>query len=259
MTRARLDQHFLIDPAIADRIVDVASPQLGETIVEIGPGHGILTERLLAKGARVTAIEIDERLQAELAGKYAGRDELKLVRSDFLELDLATLPSPCKIVSNLPYSVATPILQRFMPWDGWTQATLMFQKEVAERIEAGPGSRDYGILSVSVGVYADASPLFDVGRYSFRPPPQVQSAVLRLQRAPKPRLPDGVSTEEFFRVVKAAFAQRRKMAANSIASALGLERAAVVTALESCGIEATARGETIGLSKYASLVQALRR
>lgn len=255
--RAKLDQHFLVDEGIADRIVAAAGPRAGEKVVEIGPGRGILTERLVDSGALVTAVEIDEALHASLAERFRGRESLALARADFLELDLSTLPSPAKVVSNLPYSMATPILQRLLPWTGWTEATLMFQKEVAERVEAGPGGRDYGVLSLSVAVYADAARLFDVGRFSFRPPPKVQSSVVRLSRRDVPRLPAEVAPEAFFRVVKAAFAQRRKMAVNSIASALGVERAAVKAALDQAGIGAAARGETVTLDQYARLAAAL--
>ena len=206
----------------------------------------------------MTAIEIDERLHANLASRYAAEARLKLIRADFLGLDLSILPQRCKIVSNLPYSVASPILQRILPWPGWSEAILMFQKEVAERLEAGPGGRDYGILSISVALHASAERLFDVGRFSFRPAPKVQSSVVRLLRMDTSPLPDGVSPEEVLRVAKAAFSQRRKMAANSISSTLGLDRVAVVSALESCGIAPTARGETIGLDAFARLAVALR-
>ena len=256
--RARLDQHFLVDPGVADRIVRETGAKAGETVVEIGPGRGVLTERLIETGARVTAVEIDENLHAGLAARFAGRENLSLVRADFLELDLSTLPAPSRIVSNLPYSMGTMILQKLLPWTGWTEAVLMFQKEVADRVQAPPGSRDYGVLSVSVAVYADAGPLFDVGRFSFRPPPKVQSAVVRLRRLERPRLPEDLSEKAFFRVVKAAFAQRRKMAANSIAASLGLNRESVDRAMEACGLSPTARGETIGLDGFARLALRLR-
>lgn len=251
--RARLDQHFLVDPAVADRITREVGAKSGEAVVEIGPGRGVLTERLLETGARVTAVEIDEQLHAQLAARLAGKDSFALVRADFLELDLSTLPSPAKVVSNLPYSMGTTILQKLLPWTGWTEAVLMFQKEVAERVQASAGGRDYGVLSVSVAVYADAGPLFDVGRFSFRPPPKVQSAVVRLRRRENSRLPAGLGEAAFFRVVKAAFAQRRKMAANSITSALGVDREAVARAMEACGLDPGARGETIDLEGFARL------
>jgi len=255
--RARLDQHFLVDPAVADRIVAAARLRPGDAVVEIGPGRGILTERLLAAGADVTAVEIDERLHAALAERFGAGERLRPLRADFLDVELSSLPSPCKIVSNLPYSVATPILQRLLPWAGWTGALLMFQKEVAERVEAGPGGRDYGVLSVSVAIFASAERLFDVGRFSFRPPPKVESSVVSLSRRDKPALPEGVGPEEVLRVVKAAFSQRRKMAANAVASALSLDRAAVVRALGACGVDATARAETISLDAFARVAIAL--
>ena len=257
--RARLDQHFLVDAAVADRIVAAARLDPGDAVLEIGPGRGILTDRLLAAGASVTAVEIDERLHAELSARLGSNERLRLVRADFLGVDLASLPAPCKIVSNLPYSVASPILQRLLPWPGWSEALLMFQKEVAERVEAGPGGRDYGVLSISVAIYAEAERIFDVGRFAFRPPPKVQSSVVRLARRERPSVPEGLSPEEVLRVAKAAFSQRRKMAANALASSLGLERAAVVSALGDCGVAPTARGETISLDAFARLAGALKR
>ncbi|MBI4425443.1 MAG: ribosomal RNA small subunit methyltransferase A, partial [Elusimicrobia bacterium] len=256
--RARYDQHFLADPAAADRIVAAAAPSAGERVLEVGPGRGILTERLLAAGARVLAVEIDERLAAELSARLQGRENFELRRADFLELELAALPAPVKIVSNLPYSVATPILQHLLPWPGWTEAVLMFQKEVAERIQAGPGSRDYGVLSVSVALFAEASRVFDLGRYAFRPPPKVESSVVRLRRLPRPRAPEGLAPESILRVAKAAFSQRRKMAANPLASVLGFSRETVAAALTRTGIAPQARAEDISLDQYSRLTLALK-
>lgn len=255
--RAKLDQHFLTDAAVADRIVASCSPRAGDPIVEIGPGRGVLTERLLERGASVTAVEIDDVLRAGLAARLGER--LRLVSGDFLEIDLAQLPSPAKVVSNLPYSMGTPILQRLLPWKGWTEAVLMFQKEVADRVCAAPGTRDYGVLTLSAAVYADAEPLFDVGRRSFSPPPKVESAVLRLRRLERPRLPDGLDPEAFLAIAKAAFSQRRKMAANSIASMRKLERPAVAAALERSGVSPTARAEEIPFDAFVRLALELQQ
>jgi len=257
MTRARLDQHFLADDAIASRIVAAADLRPGEDVVEIGPGRGILTEKLLDTGARVTAVELDDRLHAALAAKWKDRPDFRPVHADFLKLDLGTLPSPAKFVANLPYSVATPILQLILPWPGWTTAVLMFQKEVAERIGAGAGSRKYGILSLSVAVHSDAYTLLDVPKRCFRPQPQVDSAVVRFTRLERPRLPEGLAEKGFFKVVRAAFSQRRKMAANPLAGMLGLDRAAVVAAMGRSGIDASARAEDISLERFILLAREL--
>ncbi len=255
--RAKLDQHFLVDESAADRIVSAAEIKPGEDIVEIGPGEGVLTRRILGSGARLTAVEIDERLAAKLEGLFGADPNFNLLRSDFLKLDPASLPSPCKIVSNLPYSMATSILQRLLPWHGWGSAVLMFQKEVAERVCARPGGGDYGVLSISVALFAEAERLFDVPPRSFRPPPKVDSSVLGLRRLSRSRLPEGLSEEFFFKVVRAAFSQRRKMAANSLAGALRLERGLLVSAMRQAGLDPEMRAERISLDGFFRLVQSL--
>lgn len=253
---ARLDQHFLADPAAADAIVREASPRPGDAFLEIGPGRGVLTERLLAAGAKVTAVELDQRLADALPLRLKSED-LTVIRADFLRVDLDSLPRPCRVVSNLPYSVGTAILSRLLEWPGWETAVLMFQKEVAERVVSAPGSRDYGPLTLAVRARADAEYLFTVGKGSFRPPPKVESGVVRLDRLARPRLPEGLAPEAFARVARAAFAQRRKMAAKSLAASLGLPRERVDAAFAACGLDLTARAEAIPFEGFAALARAL--
>ncbi|MFH2203734.1 MAG: 16S rRNA (adenine(1518)-N(6)/adenine(1519)-N(6))-dimethyltransferase RsmA [Elusimicrobiota bacterium] len=253
---AKLDQHFLIDGAAADKIVAAAELRGGERVVEIGPGRGVLTERLLGVGARVTAVEFDPELADRLRRKYIDGN-LDVIHSDWLRLDLSSLPAPAKIVSNLPYSVATPILQRLLDWPAWTIAVLMFQKEVADRILAPEGTKPYGILSLSVRIKADAERLCDVGRESFRPPPKVESSVVVLRRLSRTRLPNEVAERDFFRVVKAAFGQRRKMAAKNLAAEFGAERAAVEKHFRACSLRKDARAETVPLKAFIELTQRL--
>ncbi|MBI5597165.1 MAG: ribosomal RNA small subunit methyltransferase A [Elusimicrobia bacterium] len=254
---ARLDQHFLADPAAADAIVRAAAVRPGEAVLEIGPGRGVLTERLLAAGAAVTAVEIDERLAAALPLrlKHPG---LTVVRADFLRLDTALLPPVRLVVSNLPYSVGTPITLKLLDWPVWSEAVLMFQKEVAERLTAQAGGRDYGPLTLAVALRAEAHPLFSVGRESFRPPPKVDSGVVLLRRPARLRLPPGLSERAFERVVKADFSQRRKMAAKCLAGALGLARPEVDKVFVDCGVPASARAEAIPFESFVALARRLR-
>ncbi len=242
---AKLDQHFLVDPGARDAIVAAAEVSRGDSVLEIGPGKGVLTRELLRRGARVTAVELDRGLFERLDRELGAEPGFRAVRGDFLLVDLAELgEGPHTIVANLPYAVATPILQRLLPWDRWTTAVLMFQKEVADRLAATAGEPGYGLLSLSVWLRAEVEPVAQVGRRSFSPPPRVDSAVVRLRRRPASLAPEG-GEKAFFRIVRAAFSQRRKMAAGVLSKALKLERGTVDEALKSLGVDPGARAETI--------------
>ena len=254
---AKYDQHFLADPAAADAIVRAAGARPGAAVVEIGPGRGALTELLLSAGAAVTAVEVDPRL-AQTLGARLGDKALTVLNADFLRVDLSLLPAPCVVVSNLPYSAGTPITLRLLGWPAWQTAVLMFQKEVAERVVAEPGGRDYGLLTLAVRAWADAELLLTVPRRNFRPPPKVDAGVVRLTRLAVSRLPAGVSAAEFSRVTRAAFAQRRKMASKSLSSVLSLPRTRVDAAFSACGLDPSARAETISFEGFAALAAALR-
>jgi 16S rRNA (adenine1518-N6/adenine1519-N6)-dimethyltransferase len=250
---ARLGQHFLIDPAARDAIVSSSGAAPGVEVLEIGPGKGFLTEALLEAGAKLTAVEMDDRL----AEKWRTDERLRFFHADFLKLKLDALgEGPFKIAANLPYSVAAPILQKILPWPRWTAAVLMFQKEVADRVAAAPGGPDYGLLSLSTAIHAEAHVLFDVPRESFAPRPKVVSSVVALKRREAP-LVAPEKQETFFRVARAAFSQRRKMAANPLAQILGLPRSTVAAALERCGVGASARAENIPLEAYMRLPEEL--
>lgn len=250
---AKLDQHFLIDEGVRDVIVAAAQLGADEGVVEIGPGRGILTRSILASGARLVAVEMDGVLAEGLLRQCQAQPGLRVIHSDFLKLDLAQLgPGPVKFVANLPYAVATPILQRILPWPSWTSAVLMFQKEVAERITAGPGGADYGLLTLSVLLHAEAEWLREVPRTCFSPRPRVDSAVLRLRRRPVSLIPS-YKIDSFFKVAKAAFSQRRKMAVNPLAAALKLPRQRLADALRRCGVAPSARAQEIPLAAYLKL------
>ncbi len=255
--RARLDQHYLVSEEVRDAIIAGAALSGGEAVLEIGPGRGILTRELVKRARTLTVVEMDERLSEGLSKEFGGVQGFVLVRSDFLKINLNGMSSgPYKVVANLPYSVATPILQKLLDWGDWTEAVLMFQKEVAERITAVPGTRDYGVLTLSVLLKAEAERLFDVSRESFRPRPKVQSSVVRLTRLAGPRL--GAGAEKFFfRIAKAAFGQRRKMAAGLIAAALKIERGKVEAELERLGVSPRCRAEQIPLESFLDLAKAL--
>ena len=250
---ARLDQHFLINQEVVDTIIAAARINPSDRIVEIGPGRGVLTQKLISRAAQVVAVEMDDGLAPQLAEQFSGDPRLRVIHSDFLKLDLSLLgQDPVKLIANLPYSVATPILQRLLLWPFWTDAVLMFQKEVAERITAGPGSGDYGLLTLSVLLHARAEMVVEVPRQCFSPRPKVDSAVVRLIRREKPLLL-GKSQENFFRIAKAAFGQRRKMASGPIAHALCLPRQKVAEALSRCGVSPACRAQEISLEVYLRL------
>ena len=247
------------DESARDSVAGLANARPGDKILEIGPGRGALTGRLLATGAKVTAIELDEIIAGKLPGMVGpeAAKSLLTINEDFLRLDLRALGAgPWIVVGNLPYAVGTPILQKLLTWDGWSRAVLMFQLEVGERIVAKLGGADYGLLSLSVLARADADLALEVPRTAFMPIPNVDSAVVVLTRLKEPRLP---ASEEkgFWRLAKTAFTQRRKMAAGVLAKALGKPRADVDAAFKAAGISVTARAEEIPFDAWRSLSRSL--
>lgn len=253
-----LGQNFLLDLNLTGRIARAAGPLEGVTVVEIGPGPGGLTRALLLNGAkRVIAIERDERcIEAlnEIAAAAPGR--LTVVAGDALETDVrAHLDGgPARIVANLPYNIATALLVRWLsaePWPAWfDRLTLMFQREVAERIVAAPGSKTYGRLSVISQWRTEAKILFDVNPSAFVPPPSVTSSVVQLVSRAQPLSCDRRTLE---RVTGAAFGQRRKMLRQSLKS-LGVDAADL---LERTGIEPTKRAEEIPVAGFVALANAV--
>jgi len=252
---ARLGQHFLASTDIADRIVESARLASGESVVEIGPGKGILTERLLSRGARVTAVELDPRLCSALKERFGERQELKLLHADFLKLDLGELPAPSAFVANLPYAVAAPILQRILGWPGWSKAVLMFQKEVAERLLAGPGTRKYGLLTIAVAIKAKVEKVCDVPKKLFSPPPQVDSTVVRFDPRTEPLLPSTLSEQRYLDVVRAAFTHRRKTVLNSMGRVLDVPKDRLETTIRSVGLDPGCRAEDISPEEFVALCQ----
>jgi 16S rRNA (adenine1518-N6/adenine1519-N6)-dimethyltransferase len=257
IARKSLGQNFLLDLNLTSRIARAAGPLDGVTVLEVGPGPGGLTRALIAEGAaHVIAIERDERAIAalsEIAAHYPGR--LTIVAGDALRFDVAPHlgGAALRIVANLPYNIATALLVGWLtvePWPPWyDRLVLMFQREVAERIVAKPGSKTYGRLSVLVGWRAEAKILFDIAPSAFVPPPKVTSSLVQLapRRAPLPC--DRAALE---RVTAAAFGQRRKMLRASLKS-LGLDP---VPLLEKAAIDPTARAEDIPVEGFVALANA---
>jgi len=254
--RKSLGQNFLLDLNLTGRIARAAGPLREVTVVEIGPGPGGLTRALLAEGAkRVIAVERDARAIAalsELAAHFPGR--LTVVAGDALEFDApsALAGAPARIVANLPYNIATALLVSWLtvePWPPWyDRLVLMFQREVAERIVAAPGSKAYGRLSVLAGWRTEAKILFDIAPSAFVPPPKVTSSLLQLLPRAAPLPCDRAALE---RVTAAAFGQRRKMLRASLKS-LGLDPLALI---EKAGLDATARAEDIAVEGFVALAR----
>ncbi|MBL8592499.1 MAG: 16S rRNA (adenine(1518)-N(6)/adenine(1519)-N(6))-dimethyltransferase RsmA [Devosia sp.] len=256
--KKELGQNFLLDLNLTARIARVAGPLDAATVIEVGPGPGGLTRALLAEGARkVIAIERDERTLpalAQIAEAYPGR--LEVISGDALEVDYAALADgPTRIVSNLPYNIGTELLTRWLTVEHWPpffeSLTLMFQREVAERIVARPGDNHYGRLGVLCGWRTDARIAFNVGREAFTPPPKVTSSVVHL----KPKATnDGVAVRDLEAVTRAAFGQRRKMVRQSLKS-LGVPMEPLLAAGELRGDE---RAEVLPVDTFLKLARARR-
>jgi 16S rRNA (adenine1518-N6/adenine1519-N6)-dimethyltransferase len=262
-TRA-LGQHFLRDDAVAAQIVDLVRPTPRDLVVEIGPGEGALTGRLAAACGRLIALEIDPPLAERLRRRFAGAPHVEIREADARRFDYASLTSlrpdaggRVLAVGNLPYSMGKPIVMALVeagPAVG--EMALMLQKEVAERLAAGPGSKAYGSLSVLTQLACEVRLAFTVPPGAFRPSPQVDSAVLHLLGRPAPPVPIR-DPGRFRAVVLAAFGQRRKNLANAVAAGLALPAARVRSLAAAAGIDPGRRAETLSLAEFARLAEAL--
>lgn len=252
-----LGQNWLVDTSYIERILSAAELAPTDTVLEIGPGAGALTRRLAEKAGRVVAVEIDPRFVAALRQELAPLPNVQIVEGDILELEPGALVQgePYVVVANLPYYITSPILRHLLEAGRPPQrALLMVQKEVAQRICAAPG--DLSILGVSVQFYAQPRLEFTVPPSAFRPPPNVESAVVRLDLRPAPAVPD-VNREDFFRVVRAGFGQKRKQLANSLSAGLALPKERLTTLLTSTSIDPQRRAETLSLDEWGALTHAL--
>lgn len=262
-----LGQHFLLDPTLIEKILRLAHLGAKDQVLEIGPGAGVMTEKIAEKAARLVAVEKDQRLVPLLKEKLSRFSHLQVIEGDFLELDLEKILTTSgggkwKVIANLPYNIATEAVFRFLRASlHFSSLYLMVQKEVADRLTAGPGSKDYGILSIMTQIFSQNRTLLRLPPGAFTPPPKVHSALVEFQVAEAPRYPIHHLTT-FESVIQAAFAQRRKMILNSLRGALGVGwRGAPLVdwegLLRQAEIPATTRAEQVPIEKFVALANLL--
>ena len=270
--KPKLGQNFLIDAGAAGKIIDALGDISNRTVIEIGPGRGVLTDLLVSRARRVIGIELDRVLAAQLRMKYATQGNIEVLESDFVTAEFSSMvgrrPGPLHdlrptqaetvdIVGNLPFYITSDIVLRILALHNHIErAVIMVQREVADRIAAETGSRDYGLLSATTQLFARVDKLFTLPPSAFSPPPQVHSGVVRLTMAS--RLEElQVEEEPFIAFLKAAFAQKRKTLANNLRGQY--EPAAIRTALKAAGLRADVRAEAISLEKVAAVFRALQQ
>ena len=258
-----MGQNFLIEERVPRDIAAASGADRDCGVLEIGPGIGPLTVRLAERAGRVVSVELDKALLPVLAETLAGRDNVEIVPGDIMKLDIPALvaekmgglkPLAC---ANLPYNITTPVLTALIEAGCFQAITVMIQREVALRICAAPGSGDYGAFSVYCQYHTAPELLFDVPPECFIPAPKVTSSVIRL--VPRPAPEEVKDEKRFFRLVRAAFAQRRKTLLNALSSAYGsqLTKDALRDAIAACGLPADVRGERLGIPEFAALADAL--
>ncbi len=260
--RKSLSQNFLIDDEAAGRIVDHLRLSGEEAVLEIGAGKGALTGRLLDRAKKVMAVEIDRRLCNLLQRKFSGRGNLDIIHADILQVDLESLVSPwntCKVVGNLPYKITSPVLEILLKQKSLISlCVLMVQKEVAMRICADPGSRNWSPLSIAIQLHSDLEILFHLTPGSFSPAPRVDSSVIRLTFLSQPRVVLA-DRKLFFRVVRSAFQNRRKTVLNSLSANLDLPKRQLELILNDVEVDPRRRPETLSIEEYANLSSALSK
>ncbi len=269
--KPKLGQHFLLDVGAAQKIVEALGDVSNRTVIEIGPGRGVLTDVLAPRARRVIGIELDRVLAAQLRMRYATRGNVEILESDFVTAQFSSMvgrrpgplhdlrptqPETVDVVGNLPYYITTDIVLRILELHrNIERAVIMVQKEVADRIAAKAGSRDYGLLSATTQLFARVDKLFTLPPDAFSPPPEVHSSAIRLTMAP--RLEElQVEEEPFIAFLKLAFAHKRKTLANNLRGQY--DAAAIRAALKSAGLRSDVRAEAMSLEKTAAVFRALR-
>lgn len=257
-----LGQNFIINPGVCPRMAELGGAAPGVGVLEIGPGFGVLTAELCRRAEKVVAIELDDRLPPILAETLAEFRNVTIVPGDAMELDLAALirehfaGMPVVVCANLPYYITSPIIMRLLEQPLPIRAlTVMVQKEAAVRITAAPGTRECGAISAAVWYYSTPQMLFSVSRGSFLPTPAVDSAVIRLD-LPEVLPPDTPPKEDFFRVVRAGFGQRRKTLLNALSAGLCMEKDGVRQLLAAAALPETTRAEQVTLAQWKALAAA---
>lgn len=259
----KLGQNFIVDSSICPRIAEESGIDENTGVIEIGAGVGVLTAELAKRAKKVVCIELDKRLLPVLDETLSDFDNIEIINDDVLKVDLKSLIKekfdgmPVKVCANLPYYITSPIIMMLLEGGlDIESVTVMVQKEAGDRICAEVGSREAGAVTAAVSYYAEAQKLFNVGRHSFMPSPNVDSTVINLKLR-KDR-PIAVRDEKlFFRLVRAAFGQRRKTAANSISAGMGIPKDEVICALERAGFEPTVRAEKFSLEDFERLCSEL--
>lgn len=263
----KFGQNFLIDTHVLDKIIDAAGITKEDFVLEIGPGIGTMTQYLCENAREVAAVEIDKNLIPILEDTLSAYDNVNVINQDILKVDIEALVReknngrPIKVVANLPYYITTPIImglfESHVPIDS---ITIMVQKEVADRMQVGPGTKDYGALSLAVQYYAEPEIVANVPPNCFMPRPKVGSAVICLTRHAKP--PVEVEDEKFmFRIIRASFNQRRKTLVNGLNNAPNIQvsKENILKSLEELGVGANIRGETLTLEQFAKLSNIMRK
>ncbi len=256
--KRRFGQHFLTNPRLLDRIAEALDPTPGDRTLEIGPGRGSLTEALLRRGARVTAIEIDRDLVPGLRARFP---EVTVVEGDVLEVDWAAVLGSAGdggylLTGNIPYNITSPILDRALQPPRPRRIVFLVQREVADRVTAAPGSGTYGSLTVGVGAVASAERLFVVPAGAFTPPPRVDSAVIRLVPRPEPLVSDA-ALPGFRRLVTGLFGLRRKQLVRGVRQLTGWDAQRALQLLARLGLTPTARPETLAPADFVALHRGL--
>ena len=258
-----MGQNFLINPSVCPRMAEFSGADSNTGVIEVGPGFGVLTNELCKIARKVVSVELDTRLMPVLAETLAEHENFKVINADVMKVDLHKLIEEefagmdVVVCANLPYYITSPIIMKLLEDKLPIKAlTVMVQKEAADRLCAEVGSRESGAVTVAVNYYSEAEKLFGVSRGSFMPAPNVDSAVIKLNVAEKPRV-DVKDEKLFFRMVKSAFGQRRKTISNSITSGLSISKDAFKTACENAEISPTARAEALTLEELARLANAI--
>ena len=257
-TRKKLGQHFLVDTHVVDKIIAAAKLSGEDCVLEVGPGPGGLTQVLLQHAGHVIAVELDKQLIPVLTSLFPD-DNITIIQGDILKIDLPGILAPyahcpIKVVANLPYYITTPVilylLESGLPFKS---ITVMVQKEVAKRMAASPGTKDYGSLTLAIKYYADVELVANVPVNCFMPRPGVDSAVVHLSVRQGP--PVATDKEQLFKVIHAAFNQRRKTLLNALSAGLELDKAYVAEVISSCGLQSDIRGEALDMSAFARIAE----
>jgi len=262
----RFGQNFLVDQHALDSIIEAGEVSKDDLIIEIGPGLGVLTAELCKNAGQVVAIEIDKRFTQILDDVLVNFDNYKIMQDDILKVDLDELikglnhKEKAKVIANLPYYITTPVIMKILEeCSKISSIVIMVQKEVADRITAKPGGKEYGALTVSASFYGTAKKMFDVPPHCFMPKPEVTSSIIRIDVNNSPPV-EIKSKEKFFKVVKAAFAQRRKTLLNSLANSgiFEVKKDEIAKILAEIGIEEKRRPETLSIQEFAKISEYIK-